>query len=149
VEDAVNEEQVLARARRILEKRLLTTPCLENPNQVQEYLTYRVGHMEQEVFGVIFLSTRHQILSMEEMFYGTIDSATVHPREVVKRALALNAAAVILYHCHPSGIPEPSASDQAITRRLKDALALVDMRILDHIVVGNLQCVSMAERGLV
>ena len=144
----MNEEQVLARARRILEKRLLTTPCLENPNQVQEYLTYRVGHMEQEVFGVIFLSTRHQILSMEEMFYGTIDSATVHPREVVKRALALNAAAVIVYHTHPSGIPEPSTADSAITRRLVDACKLVDIRVLDHIVVTQRQCVSLAERGM-
>jgi DNA repair protein RadC len=94
------------------------------------------------------LDNRHRVIGFEELFRGTLDGATVHPREVVKRALAHNAAAVILAHNHPSGVAEPSQADELITRRLKDSLALVDIRVLDHLVVGDSHCESMAERGL-
>jgi DNA repair protein RadC len=100
------------------------------------------------VFCVLFLTNRHRVIAFEEMFRGTIDGATVHPREVVKQALRLNAAAVILAHNHPSGVSEPSRADEAITRRLRDALALVDIRVLDHLIVGGSEITSLAERGL-
>jgi len=103
---------------------------------------------EREVFAVMFLDNRHRLLAYEELFFGTIDGASVHPREVVKAALAHNAAAVILSHNHPSGVAEPSQADQRITQRLKDALGLVDVRVLDHLIVGEGEPVSFAERGL-
>ena len=103
----------------------------------------------QEVFGCLFLDNRHRVIGFEELFYGTIDCASVHPREVVKRVLHHNAAAVIFSHNHPSGVAEPSQSDQRITDRLKAALDLVDVRVLDHIVIGDGETVSMAERGMV
>jgi DNA repair protein RadC len=105
--------------------------------------------MEREVFGCLFLDNRHRLIALEEMFLGTIDGASVHPREVVKRALKLNAAAVILAHNHPSGVAEPSQADELITARIRDALALVDIRVLDHLVVGGTTVTSFAERGLI
>jgi DNA repair protein RadC len=101
-----------------------------------------------EVFAAIFLDNRHRVLGFEELFFGTIDGASVHPRVVVQRALDLNAAAVIFAHNHPSGVAEPSRSDEALTRRLREALGLVDIRVLDHLVVGSEGIVSFAERGL-
>jgi len=103
----------------------------------------------REFFCCVFLDTRHRVLAYEELFAGTIDGATVHPREVVKRALELNAAAVIVAHNHPSGVAEPSRADETLTTKLKDALALVDIRMLDHLIVGDGECVSLSERGLV
>lgn len=111
-------------------------------------LHYARAEHEREVFSVLFLDNRHRVLGLEELFYGTVDTATVHPREVVKSALKRNAAAVIFAHNHPSGVAEPSRADELLTRRLKDALALVDIRVLDHFVVGDGDPVSMAERGL-
>lgn len=102
-----------------------------------------------EVFGALFLDNRHRVISFEILFRGTIDHTTVYPREVVKRALVLNAAAVILAHNHPSGVPEPSDADRLITRRIRDALELIDVRLLDHIVVGNVDTVSLASRGTI
>jgi len=106
-----------------------------------------LGDRLSEVFCCVWLDTRHRLIRLDEMFQGTIDGASVHPREVVRRALSLNAAAVILAHNHPSGVAEPSPSDRAITDRLKKALKLIDVRILDHVVIGDTENVSFAERG--
>lgn len=128
---------------------LRRNPVLASPRVVREYLAvYYAGH-EREVFGCLFLDTRHRLIAVEEMFLGTVDGASVHPREVVKRALKLNAAAVILAHNHPSGVAEPSTADEVITVRLRDALALVDIRVLDHLIVGGTTVVSFAEKGLI
>lgn len=115
---------------------------------VRRYLRYRLGGKQREIFAVLFLDAQHRLIAFREMFLGTIDSATVHPREVVRETLALNAAAVIFVHNHPSGIAEPSASDVRITERLRQALQLIDVRVLDHVVVSPAEAVSMAERGL-
>jgi len=122
-------------------------PILTNPQAVREYLAVHYAGQEREVFGVMFLDNRHRLISLEEMFAGTVDGASVHPREVVKRALKLNAAAVILAHNHPSGVAEPSQADELITARIRDALALVDIRVLDHLIVGGTTVTSLAERG--
>lgn len=124
--------------------------AVTSPAMVRSYIQLhyaKAGH-EREVFSVLYLDNRHRVLGFEEMFYGTIDTASVHPREVVKAALKHNAAAVIFAHNHPSGVAEPSRADEVLTRRLKDALALVDIRVRDHFVVGDGDPVSMAERGL-
>jgi DNA repair protein RadC len=123
-------------------------PVLQNPRAVRDYLSVHYAGQEREIFGVMFLDNRHRLIGLEEMFAGTIDGASVHPREVVKAALRHNAAAVILAHNHPSGVAEPSQADELITTRLRDALALVDIRVLDHLVVGGNVVTSMAERGL-
>lgn len=121
---------------------------LANPRATREYLRMKLRDLPYEVFAVVYLDNRHRVLGFEELFRGTLDGANVHPREVVKRALARNAAAVILTHNHPSGLAEPSQADEHITRRLKDALALVEIRVLDHLIVGDAVCESFAERGL-
>ena len=112
-------------------------------------LREQLAAREHEVFICIFLDNPHRVIAMDEMFRGTIDGASVHPREVVKCALQYNAAAVILAHNHPSGVPEPSKADISLTRRLTDALALIDVRVLDHFIVGGSELVSFAERGLI
>jgi DNA repair protein RadC len=124
-------------------------PVLQNPKAVRDYLAVHYAGHEREVFGCLFLDNRHRLIAVEEMFLGTVDGAAVHPREVVKRALKLNAAAVILAHNHPSGVAEPSQADELITSRLRDALALVDIRVLDHLVVGGTTVTSFVERGLI
>lgn len=121
---------------------------LESPAQAGHYLVARMKAYRREVFACLFLDTRHRVIGFRELFFGSLDSATVHPREVVRACLELNCAALILAHNHPSGIAEPSAADQAITRRLVEAVGLVDVRVLDHLVVGEREAVSMAERGL-
>jgi DNA repair protein RadC len=123
--------------------------CFQNPNDVKTFLKLRLAHYKSEVFSVLFLDNRHRMLAFDEMFQGTIDGASVHPREVVRRALEHNAAAVILAHNHPSGVAEPSRADTQLTRRLTDTLALIDVRVLDHIIVGAEETVSFAERGLI
>ena len=120
---------------------------LTDPRAAGRYFARRLRGQAREVFGALFLDTRHRALAFEELFHGGVDGAEVHPREVVRRALAHNAAAVIVGHNHPSGNPEPSAADHAVTHRLKDALALVDVRLLDHFVIGDGAPVSLAERG--
>ena len=120
---------------------------LTSPDATRAALMARLRDLHHELFVCLFLSTRHRILAYEEMFRGTVDGASVHPREVAKRALELNAAAVIVAHNHPSGVAEPSRSDRAITTRLRDALALVDVRLLDHFVIGDGESVSFAEHG--
>jgi DNA repair protein RadC len=143
----VQLQATLELARRHLQATLARGDALTSPDATRRYLSARLRDRPQEVFAVLFLDNRHRVLAFEELFYGTVDGASVHPREVVRRVLAHNAAAVILAHNHPSGVAEPSRADEAITRRLKEALALVDVRVLDHIVVGE-DMVSFAERGL-
>ncbi len=123
-------------------------PALANPRATREFLRARLRDRDHEVFCCLFLDNRHRVICFDEVFRGTIDGASVHPRDVVKLALSRNAAAVILAHNHPSGIAEPSQADELITSRLREALALVDIRVLDHVVVGDGACVSFAERGL-
>ena len=126
-----------------------TKPNLTNPQLVKSYLHARLSHLEHEEFHALFLDTQNHLIAHESLFTGTIDSCAVHPREVAKLALSLNAAAVIFSHNHPSGHAEPSPADRAITERLKSALALIDVRVLDHIVIGEGTSVSLAERGWV
>ena len=133
--------------RRHLAERLRVRSALENPQAVRDYLKSMLRHEQQEVFGCLFLDSRHQVLAFEALFRGSIDSTAVHPREVVKRALANNAAALILCHNHPSGNAAPSQADRQLTRRLQEALQLIDVRILDHFIVGDGDPLSMAEYG--
>jgi len=141
-------QSVLELARRHLGEQLSREQVFTNPETVRHYVRTHFQGYQREVFLCLFLDTRHRLIATEELFQGTIDGASVYPREVVKRALQLNAGAVIFSHNHPSGIAEPSHDDAQITRRLKEALALVDIRVLDHIVVGDSEEVSLAERGL-
>ncbi|MCG9661350.1 RadC family protein [Vibrio mediterranei] len=145
------EQETLAHAADILKSKLIISeqPALTSPNLVKAFCQTSLAAKEHEVFGVIFLDNQHRFRSSAELFIGTIDAASVYPREVVKKALAENAAAILLYHCHPSGAVEPSQADRRITRRLVDALALVDIRVLDHLVVSFEGVVSFAERGWV
>ncbi len=140
-------QAVLEMARRHLHETLVQGNVLSNPAATRDYLSACLRDAEREVFACLLLDTRHRVVHYEELFYGTLDAASVYPREVVKLALAHNAAAVIFAHNHPSGIAEPSRADEQLTQRLQAALALVDIRVLDHIVVGDGQTVSMAERG--
>ncbi|OAN29728.1 RadC family protein [Pseudomonas oryzihabitans] len=140
-------QAVLEMGRRHLAEGLKRDSALESPQQVRDYLKARLRHEPHEIFGCLFLDTRHRVLAFEALFHGTIDGASVYPRQVVKRALAHNAAAVILTHNHPSGIAEPSQADRLLTTRLKDALTLVDVRVLDHFIVGDGEPLSMAEYG--
>ncbi len=135
-------------ARRALAQQLQAAPVFDTPQRVKDYLALQLGGRSNEVFAVLFLGAQHQFLRLEEMFQGTLNQTSVYPREVVKRALALNAAAVVLAHNHPSGVAEPSRADEFITKSLTAALKLVDVRVLDHIVVGVGHTVSMSERGL-
>ena len=123
--------------------------ALTSPAKSFGFLQAKLALMEHEVFGCLFLNSQHQVLAYEDLFKGTIDAASVYPREVVKRVLHHNAAAVILCHNHPSGTPEPSQADRAITNKLKEALSLVDVSVLDHVVIGGSEQVSFAERGLI
>ncbi|MBN8713853.1 MAG: DNA repair protein RadC [Xanthomonadales bacterium] len=141
-------EQILAAARQVVDHKMQRGANFGSPIDVKAYLSAKLGGLDHEVFAVLFLDNRHRLIEYVEMFRGTIDGASVHPREVVKEALRFNAAAVIFAHPHPSGHPEPSQADKAITLQLKEALALIEVRTLDHIVVGGNDTVSLAERGL-
>lgn len=143
------DRATIQRAIAILDNELKTKgDVLKNPDQVKQYLRLRLQLYEYEVFACLFLDNRHRVIEYEALFRGTLDGASVHPREVVKAALAHNAAAVLLAHNHPSGVAEPSQADLHLTRRLREALGLVDIRVLDHIVIGGAESVSFAERGL-
>jgi DNA repair protein RadC len=144
----LERQSVVQLALEILRTRHRRGRALSSPEETRRYLQFVFEGYRNEVFGAIFLDNRHRVLGFEELFYGTIDGASVHPRVVVQRTLDLNAAAVIFAHNHPSGVAEPSRSDESLTRRLKEALTLVDVRVLDHIVVGSEGTVSFAERGL-
>lgn len=146
----MTHDQIIRRALRILEERAkyaedITVSC---PNTIKDILTLRYRNRENEVFGCVWLDNRHRVIEIEELFNGTIDGASVYPREVAKSALAHNAAAVILFHNHPSGVSYPSQADQRITSKIKDALALFEIRTLDHIIVGETPY-SFAEEGLI
>jgi DNA repair protein RadC len=139
---------VVEMARRALAQRLVAAPVFESPAAVKDYVQLQLGGLPHEVFAVLFLDSQHRLLKWDEMFRGTLNQTSVYPREVVRRALALNAGAVILAHNHPSGLAEPSRADEFLTQSLKSALQLVDVRVLDHLVVGRGVVVSFAERGL-
>ncbi|HDS1299526.1 TPA: hypothetical protein QEK30_000844 [Stenotrophomonas maltophilia] len=144
------EDWTIGRALRILEQRVRGPgPLLSEVATCGAFFRLRLGSEEREHFEAAFLNTRHQLIAVERLFSGTVDGAEVHPRIVVQRALALNASAVLLAHNHPSGNTEPSAADRALTARLKAALVLVDIRLLDHFVVTGAEVVSMASRGWV
>ena len=132
---------------RYLKRHIQRGDVLQDPDAVRLYLTSKLRDRKAEVFSCVFLDNRHRVIEYEELFHGTIDGASVYPREVVRQAIHHNAAAVILAHNHPSGVAEPSQADERITQRLKEALALVDVRVLDHFVIGD-QVVSFVERGL-
>jgi DNA repair protein RadC len=141
--------EIIAAARRAMTRRVRRGTAMDSPRAVREFLTIKLGALEHELFAVLLLDTRHRLIEYVELFRGTIDGASVHPREVVKLALARNAAALVLAHPHPSGTTEPSHADELITRKLKDALALVDIRVLDHVIVAGGEAISFAERGLI
>lgn len=141
-------QAVLEMARRHLGQRLQRGDPLTDPAATREYLSAALRDLRHEVFACLYLDTRHRIVGWEELFRGTLDGTSVHPREVVRRALDHNAAALIFAHNHPSGVAEPSDADRRLTRRLREALSLVDIRVLDHFVVGDGEAVSFAERGL-
>ena len=139
---------VIELARRSLVQELAERPVFDAPNKVKDYLRMQLEARQHEVFAVMFLDAHSRLIKLEEMFRGTLTQTSVYPREVLKRALDLQAASVILAHNHPSGVAEPSRADEFLTQTLKSALALVDVRVLDHLVVGQGQVISFAERGL-
>ncbi|MGB1109860.1 MAG: RadC family protein [Gammaproteobacteria bacterium] len=144
----VQLQAVLEMSRRYLAEDMQRGDAMTDPDATRRFLNAQLRDREHEVFACLFLDNRHRVIAFEELFRGTIDGASVYPREVVKQALGHNAAAVIFAHNHPSGVAEPSQSDERITQRLKTALSSVDVRVLDHIVVGDGEPVSFAERGL-
>ena len=141
-------QAVMEMARRALKEQAKQRDALSSPQAVRDYLRLQLASREYEVFMAVFLDTQNRVITMEELFRGTLRETSVYPREVVKRALQLNASALIFAHNHPSGVAEPSRADEAITRALKQALALVDVRVLDHFIVADGGGVSLAERGL-
>ncbi|KER87869.1 DNA repair protein RadC [Xanthomonas arboricola pv. celebensis] len=141
-------DEILAAARRAVDQRMPRGDQFTTPTAVKNYLRTKLDGLEHELFAVLFLDNQHRLIECVEMFRGTVDGATVHPREVVKEALRCNAVAVIFSHNHPGGNPKPSEDDRLVTRDLKDALALVDVRTLDHILVAGDAAVSFVERGL-
>ncbi len=147
VTELINEEDLLTVANQIARQKLAKGEAITDKHLAQQALQTLLQSREHEVFAMLFLDNQHRILAYEELFRGTLSSASVYPREVVKRALALNAAALMLVHNHPSGYPEPSRADIEITHRLQTALELVDIRLLDHLVVATEGIVSLAERG--
>lgn len=141
-------QAALELARRHYQQLMMSGPALSNPRATREYLRMRLRDLPHEVFGVVYLDNRNRVIRFSELFRGTIDGASVHPREVVKEALSCNAASAILVHNHPFGVAEPSQADELITRRLKEALGLVDIRVLDHLIVGDGVVESFVVRGL-
>lgn len=142
--------KIVRRALKILESRMTyQSDFFTNPNDTKNYLRLKLGGNEREVFAVLYLSNHNQLISYEELFFGTIDGATVHVREIVKLGLLLNTSAIICAHNHPSGVCEPSHADEIITRQIKDACGLMDIRVLGHLMVSGSDVVSLAERGLI
>jgi len=141
-------DQILEAARQVIDQKIPRGALFTSPELVKDYLRTKLVGFEHEVFAALFLDTKHRLIEYAELFHGTIDQASVYPREVVKAALRVNAAAVVFSHNHPSGNPEPSHADKVLTQRLREALAVVEVRTLDHIVVGSEGTVSFAEQGL-
>ena len=144
----MNEDRLIQRALKVLDARMRTGEPLSAPNAVRDYLRLKLARLEHEVFFCVFLDAQNRVIATDEMFRGTLTQTSVYPREIVKAALRYNAAGVILSHNHPSGVAEPSHADELLTRTLKDALAMVDCRVLDHFVVAGTGILSFAERGL-
>lgn len=142
------EAGIISQALKILESKMAQGPKLTSPSMVREYLKLKVGGNHNEVFGVVLLDTQHNVLGLKELFYGSVDACSVYPRVLVQQVIAANASAVILFHNHPSGCVDPSSADKSITRKLVDALSLVDVRVLDHFVIGKTETFSFAENGL-
>ncbi len=145
----ISDDDIIKEALNCLNKRFRRGKVITKPAETIEYLQIKLAEREHEVFCVMFLDNRYRILCFEELFRGTVDSTHVYPREIVKLALLKNAVAVILVHNHPSGSAEPSQADQQISQRIKETLALFEIRVLDHIVIGAMETVSLAERGLI
>lgn len=144
----VTTDEILTMARKLIKRQFVRGKALTSPDLTRDFLMLELALLEHEAFYCLFLDNQHRVLKAECCFQGTIDGANVYPREVVKRALLINAKAVILAHNHPSGLAEPSEADRAITRRLIDALGLVDIRVLDHFIIGGTEHFSFAEHGL-
>ena len=145
----INEDEVINNALNILSSRIKRpNNFITSVKDTKAFFTLKLSELEHEVFSILFLNNKHAVIKYKEMFRGTVDSASVYPREVVKEALAYNASAVVLAHNHPSGIAEPSQADITITAKLKEALELIDVRVLDHLIIGS-EVVSFAERGLI
>ena len=148
--DTISEGEVLAKALEIIENRLRKPgEAMSSPQIVKDFLTIKLAELDHEVFFTLWLDGQHRVIQFGSMFRGTLSQTSVYPREVVKEALRLNAGAVIFAHNHPSGMPEPSRADEMLTKTLQEALALVDVKVLDHIIVGGTTTVSFAERGLI
>ena len=139
---------IIEQALQLLAVEVREADAMSSPAVVKDYLRLKLGERPHEVFAVVFLDTQNRVIAIEEMFRGTLSQTSIYPREVVKEALARNAAAVILAHNHPSGSPEPSRADEVLTSTLRQALALVDVRVLDHLIVTRAGVLSFAERGL-
>lgn len=146
--DRSTEDQIIEQALQILASRVLNTEHVSGAHDAVRFLTLRLAEMKAEAFFVLYLTSQHQVIAFEEAFRGTIDSSAVYPREIVRAALNHNAAAVIFAHNHPSGVAEPSAADRRITECLIAALALIDVRVLDHFIIGGANHYSFAEHGL-
>ncbi|MEC8859905.1 MAG: DNA repair protein RadC [Pseudomonadota bacterium] len=149
IDGCVSREEIVAFALKLVARRFKRGANLTSSDATRDFLRLKLANYEHEVFCALFLDSQHKLVAYEELFQGTIDGCAVYPREVVKKALSINAAAIIFAHNHPSGHPEPSQADIDITRRLVRALTAVDIRVLDHCVVGGDEVVSFAERGLV
>ena len=145
---SVPDSEIIEAALKILSKRMTRGSLLSSPKAARDYLALRFGHCEHEVYSAIYLDKRHRVLACEELFRGTIDGASVHPRIVVKQALKHNAASLLISHNHPSGETSPSQADEMISQRLRDALALIEVRLVDHIITSGGNSYSMAEHGL-
>lgn len=143
-----NADEVLQAAQRVLAGQMRGCEVLASPQVVRDYLRVKLGALEHEVFAVVHLDSQNRVLEYVEMFRGSVSQTSVYPREVVKEALARNSAALLLVHNHPSGSTQPSRADEMLTQTLKSALALVDVRVLDHVIVAGAEVLSMAERGL-
>lgn len=148
VDGEVHEKDILTMALKIVDRKFYRKRYLTSSKDTMKYLAVMLSDLQHEVFGLVLLDSQHRVIEHQQMFRGTIDGASVHPREVVKEALKHNAAAVIFYHNHPSGVAEPSTSDRYVTDKLSKALDLIDVRVLDHIIVAGSETVSFGERGL-
>ncbi len=149
VDCPVTNEDILEKAADILLEKVNHSDVINDPTETRRFLKCKISALEHEVFVALFLDNRHRVIAYKELFRGTIDGASVYTREVVKEALAYNAAAMIVAHNHPSGVAEPSHADERITSRLKEALGFMDIRLLDHLIIGCDEIVSLAERGVV
>jgi DNA repair protein RadC len=146
--ESASSAQILRAAQQVIAHRMRRGASLSSPHKVREYLTVRLGNLDHEIFALILLDKRHRVIEYVELFRGTIDGASVHPREVVKLVLEKGAAACVLVHNHPSGVKDQSTADELITKHLRDALALIDVRVVDHLIVGSGSVLSFAEAGL-